>query len=390
MLRHAFVTLFAIILLSGTLAACDGQFEILTGRVRTVVAPQAATLAAQGGKLAGTQASRLLQTAQSKVATESADLKETAKVEAATAAGSLIDTAQARLVTQSAGQVTAAPTQLKDLKDTAQALLATQIALRAPALQTQAAELGAASEARLATEAATRFPFTLTQVAIFNETVQAGLAQVTQTPPVMITQVQDWLETAQAQVAPILNTPLPPDTPPARLPVSTVVYLVRTGDTLSQIASLFDMPVERLVYLNQLRLPWLASSPQNLTPGLALVVAREPDDGAPVTPVGLAAWSGVPGCDVSQVDWLIPPLDCRPAEIDVVSKIDLTAGCIGLNNPLGYTLRHEILTGWMLSGVDGSQSYGWFADRDRNAMIVGPAIVVDKVLYSECRVPGNR
>ena len=115
----AFLSLVTILLLSVLLSGCD--LEIFGWKFGTVVAPPAQTMAAQGGRIAQTQAAKLLQTAQGKIATESADLKETAKVQAATIAAGLIDTAQARLVTESAGKITAAPTQFSETIGTVEA-----------------------------------------------------------------------------------------------------------------------------------------------------------------------------------------------------------------------------------------------------------------------------
>jgi hypothetical protein len=369
------------------LVGCGGEY--LSGQFRTVIAPPAQTVAAQGGRFAGTQSARLLQTAQIKLATESAELKETAKVEAATAAAGVIETAQSGLVTQSAGQVTAAPTKILELKNTTEALIATQAVALQPQVETQAARLVATSESRLATESALRLPQAMTQAAQYLQTAQAGGLQGTLVPPALQTRAADLAGTSQAylatQAAPLLSPPLS-----LVQPVSTIiVYTVREGDDLSSITNLFGIPQEKLVYLNQLRFPWLASSPQNLAPGMVLVVKRQPDDAAPVAPSGLAAWSGEPGCDVSQVDWLIPPIACQPTSLDVVSRIDKTVACVSLANPLGYTLTHELLRGWMLTGADTSNSYGWFADRDRGAVIVGPALVVEKSIYTECRKPGK-
>jgi hypothetical protein len=346
-------------------------------------------VAAQGGRFAGTQSAKLLQTAQIKLATESAKLKETAKVEAATAAAGVIETAQARLVTQSAGQVTAAPTEVLELKNTAQALIATQAVALSPLLKTQAAKLGASSDSLLATESAQHLPQAMTQAAIYLQTAAAGALQGTVIPPALMTPASDLVGTSQAylatQAAPLLPTPIAPVQPASTI----IVYTLRDGDVLSNIASLFGVPQAKLIFLNQLRYPWLAGSPQSLATGMVLVVARQPDDSAPVPPYGLAAWSGVPGCDVSSVDWLLPPIACRPATLDVVSSVDKTVGCVSLDNPLGYTLTHEVLRGWMLTGSDNTSSYGWFADLDRSAVIVGPALVAEKSIYTECRKPGK-
>jgi LysM repeat protein len=375
-LGFAFVLVLVFIL-----SSCDT--ETLSGEFRTVVAPQAQTVAAQGGLIAQTQAAKLLQAAQVKVATESAILKETAKVEAATAAAQLIDTAQARLVTQSAGKVTAAPTNAINLKNTAEALVKTQVVGRAPVLQTQAAILAATVEARLATETGGNLPSAFTQ--------GTGIAQQA---PAIATEAVDLVETARSSIetqAASLSLVWIPSATPAGVISSIVVYIVREGDTLATIAAQFGIPVERIIFLNQYRYPWLVGSPQNLSPGMALVMAVFPgNDSSPVSPSGQAAWSVVPGCNVIQVDWLLPPINCRPAEIDVVTRVAMTVGCVSLSNPLGYTLNHEVLTGWMLTGSDGTSSYSWFADHDRNVVIIGPAIVMEKQTYTECRLPSSR
>jgi hypothetical protein len=379
--------------LSLVFSGCGGQSEYLLEQYRTLVAPPAQTVAAQGGRIAQTQGAMLLQTAQVKLATESANLRETAKVEAATAAASLIDTAQAKLVTQSAGQVTAGPTQFSNLKQTAQTVLETQAAIRLPQLETEAAKLKATSAERLDDEAAKRFPLTLTQAAIFNQTVQAGALQVTQIPPAMRTQAINLGLTAQAglatQVALLQVTPTPLSLAPQQNS-ALIVYLVREGDVLSSVANQFGIPVEKIILLNQLRYPWLEDLPQDLEPGMSLIVGIIPEvNQAPVVPFTLPGWSKTPGCDVSKVDWLASPISCQPATIDIVSKIDMTLGCVSLDNPLGYTLTHETLSGWMLTGADLTAGYGWFVDLDRGAVIVGPAIVTNKSSYTECRTPGK-
>lgn len=379
--------------LSLVLSACEAGIDVLSEQYRTVVAPPARTAAAQGGQIAQTQGAKLLQTAQVKLATESANLKETAKVEAATAAAGAIDTAQAMLVTRSAGQVTAGPTQFTDLKQTAEALLLTQAAIRLPQVETQAAILRATTQARLDEEAAQRFPLTLTQAAAFQQTAESGILHSTLIPTELGSQVSGLASTAQAslatQFARLQATPLPPNLsapPPANTAI--VVYRVRQGDVLSSIASRFGVTQEQIISLNQLRFPWLAGLPDNLEPGMTFVMAVTPDTNQlPVVPFGQAAWSNTPGCVVSQVDWLASPVDCSPATIDVVSKVEMTVGCISLNNPLGYTLTHEVVNGWMLTGADLTASYGWFADLDRRSVIVGPAVVNSTSTYQECRAP---
>lgn len=371
-------------------SGCDGQFELLTGEYGTVIAPPAKTIAAQGGRLAGTQAAKLLQTAQIKMATESAELKETAKVEAATAAAGLIDTAQAKLVTQSAGQVTAVPTNALEFKRTAQAILSTQAALRLPVIQTQAARLAGTAQARLATDAATRFPMSLTQIAAFNATARASGVEATLLGIPVPSEGIDPAATAEASLpnqpqAPV-STPVPA-APDLSTPRTVIVYQVREGDSLAQIASLFGVPQEKLVFLNQARFPWLAESPQSLLAGMTLVMSTIPESVAPVPAAGPARWSQQPGCEVSQVDWLTSPITCTPATIDVVVKVDRSVNCMSLDNPLGYTLTHETPTGWMLTSPDGGQSYGWYVDRARNAVIIGPALVASSGSYTECRQP---
>ncbi len=391
MLNKMFFLLLAALFMALVFSACEGGLEYLSGQYRTVVAPPAKTAAAQGGRIAQTQGAKLLQTAQIKLATESANLKETAKVEAATAAAGVIDTVQAKLVTQSAGQVTAGPTQMSNLRQTAEDLLLTQAAIRLPQVETQAAIIRGTTEARLSEEAAQRFPLTLTQAAAFQQTVQAGIIQSTLVPPAPGSGAAELAMTAQAALATqfALLQATPP--PPAQQTGSTiVVYRVREGDVLSSIASRFGIPVENLISLNQLRFPWLAGLPQNLQPGMALIVAVIPENSqAPVIPFGQPAWSNIPGCDVSQVDWLSSPIDCRYATIDFVSKIEMTVGCVSLKNPLGYTLTHEVVTGWMLSGADNTASYGWFTDLDRRVVIVGPAVVSGTGAYTECRAPSK-
>jgi LysM repeat protein len=389
MLRQRLFGFGLIIVLALGLSACEGQFEWLSGEYRTVVAPPAKTLAAKGGQAAQTQAARLLQTGQARVATDTSNLKETAKVEAATLAAGVIDTAQARLVTQSAGQVTAGPTEFFTLKETAEALFATQAADKLPFIQTQAARLRLTTEAHLATDTAGRFPMSLTQAASFLATAQAGAAPGGTLPPDLLEQSRDLAATLQAGLS---STPQPAQSPaivPTSPSTTLVIYHARQGDSLASIASRFDIPAERLLRLNEVRFPWLAASAQALTPGLSLVVLRQPDNALPVQPPAQAAWSNVPGCDVTLVDWLAPPIDCQEANIDIVTQIEMTGACIALENPLGYTLTHEVVRGWMLTGVDGSYSYGWFVDRDRQVVIVGPALVSARTSYTECRKPSR-
>lgn len=376
------------------LAGCDG--DTLKWQIATVVGPPAEKAVEAGGRAAKTQAAKLLQTAQIKVATESAELKETAKVEAATVAAGVIDTAQAHLVTQSAGQVTALPTEALELRKTGQAIVATEAAQRMPQILTQAASLKETTEARLGTEAAKRFPLTLTQAASFKQTAEAGAAQGTLVPPAAATQAADLLaaarSAAETQAAPFLGTVVPPVLPPsspAQPGAAIIVYTVQAGETLQDIANLFGVSTEKLFLLNMLRYPWLAGQPQNLLPGMILAVSRVPDLPVPVTPSGQVAWSSTQGCDVAQVDWLAPPILCQPATIDWVNQVEKTAACISLSNPLGYTLHHQVLNGWMFSGVDGMLSYGWYPDREHNTIIVGPALITGSTVYTECNAPGS-
>lgn len=385
----AFLSLVTILLLSVLLSGCD--LEIFGWKFDTVVAPPAQTVAAQGGRIAQTQAAKLLQTAQGKIATESADLKETAKVQAATIAAGLIDTAQARLVTESAGKVTAAPTQLSETIGTVEAGVQTQAAARFPALQTESAALLATSEARLATAAVQDFPLSMTQAAAFYQTAQARLALVPSLPPLLDEQPADLAATAAnaaailaSQAAPLLATPLPV---PSQMESELIVYLTREGDALPQIASQFSIPLEDIFQLNQLRYPGLSGAVDQLPAGLTLILARRPNDGSPVQPANQAPWSNTPGCNVSQVDWLAAPLNCLPAEIDLVTKVEMTAACISFSNPLGYTQTHEILRGWMLKDANNARSYAWFIDQARRAVIAGPAVVSEKTIYTECKAP---
>jgi hypothetical protein len=367
------------------LAGCQAGLEDFTRGYRTLIAPPANTLAAQGGRVAGTQAARLLQTAQIKVATESAELRETAKVEAATAAGSLIDTAQARLVTESAGQVTSGPTQLVELRDTAQALVATQAFANLPVIQTQVAQMG--EQGRPSPGGQPEAGETNGFAQALELTQAALLAQIQSTPiPPDVSQAElQWTIQALAatRLAPYPETPIPSFVAGAA-PATLVVYHFRPGDRLSAVAYLIRTPLEKLIYLNQLRYPWLASSPEQLVPGMALVVARQPDNGLPVTPPGQVAWSDTPGCDVSRVDWLLPPVECQRVAIEITEEIRQTLGCISLDNPLGYTLKRRVIEGWMLTGADGTYSYGWFIDRGRQAVVVGPALIAASNAYTEC------
>jgi LysM repeat protein len=351
------------------LSGCGGQFETLASRAGTVFAPPAQTVAAQGGQIAGTQAARLLQTAQVRVATESALLKETAKVQAATAAGSLIDTAQAKLVTESAGQVTAGPTELANLKNTAEALVATQVFERLPFIQTQAAGVASTALIPLGTESTN--------------------LQATVLPPEAVQAAGEMQATLQSLAAtelyPLSATPVPPTVPADPVGPTIIVYIVNSGDSLSSISRVFGISIEQLVFYNQLRYPWLAKPSADLVPGMTLVVGRQPDTGSPISPSGQVPWSGIAGCDVSRVDWLLPPINCQTASIDVVEKFDLSLGCISLNNPLGNTARHRAIKGWILTGADGTRSYGWYVDRGRGAVIVGPALISSSRQYVECQ-----
>lgn len=393
MRSKAFLFVCFIVLGAILLSGCDG--EVFGWKFGTVVAPPAQTVAAQGGRIAQTQAARLLQTAQGKVATESAELKETAKVEAATIAAGLIDTAQARLVTESAEKVTAAPTQLVELKGTLDAGIRTQAVEHFPAVQTEGAVLRATSEARLATAAVEEFPLSMTQAAAFYQTAQARLGISAALPPELGNRPAEDAPAAvaatagallAAQPTPALATPPPASSTAER---ELIVYITQEGDSLPKIASQFALPVEKLLYLNQLRYPGLAGAMDRLPAGLILILSSRPDDGNPVQPANQAPWSNTPGCNVSQVDWLAAPIDCLPATIDVITKIEMTAACISLNNALGYTQTHEVIRGWMLKDAYHARSYGWFIDTGRRAIIVGPAIIAEKTIYTECKASGS-
>lgn len=382
-----------LVICSAALAAGCGV-ETLSGEYRTVVAPVAKTLVERGGNAAETQAAKLLQTGQVKLATESANLRETAKVQAATAAGALIDTAQAELVTQAAGGVTAAPTQLDELSETAQAFAATQAAQGIPFVATQAARL----LGTVAPGAAEKLLPTL---------LPPSPPAVDEGPPPV--QVEATL------LSPVEATPAPPG---SRLPtVETgfpyqldgdrarqqrpdsgilparvfVVYNVEVGDTIEKVAAQFGTPAQYLIWLNQIRFSWLMTPPHVLLPGSNLVILRQPDDPEnPLYPPLEPPWSVTPGCNVSQVDWLQPPIECYPAVIDVVTRVGRSFSCITWDNPLGETAIHQIIDGWTLRGADGAISYGWFIDRGKNSVIVGPAIIAGTSTYQQCGKKMNR
>jgi LysM repeat protein len=70
------------------------------------------------------------------------------------------------------------------------------------------------------------------------------------------------------------TTPLPGEPPPTRTPVEPTVYIVQTGDTLSNVASKFDVTLQDLMLANGL------SDPDYVQVGQELVI---PIGGLPVT-----------------------------------------------------------------------------------------------------------
>lgn len=362
--------------------------ETFSNEYRTVVAPVAKTLVERGGNVAETQAAKLLQTGQVKIATESANLRETAKVEAATAAGALIDTAQAELVTQSAGQVTAAPTQVSELNATVQSFAATQAAHGIPYVATQAMRMLGTIVPGLPTEA----PGEAQAQSLPTEQAQQAVpSQEFSVPAPQATPTINWYATLQSlstppaqprqnQSPPLTSTPIPART--------LIIYTVQVGDTIEQVAAQFGLQADYLAWLNQLRYPWLVNPPHVLLPGSTLVVSRLPDDPFhPLYPVPEPHWSSRPGCNVQQVDWLQSPIECIPAVIDIVISVQNSFSCITLKNPLGAMTTHQVVNGWLLRGAEGASSYGWFIDRLKNSIVVGPAIVSGKSSYQMCEKP---
>jgi hypothetical protein len=384
------------------LAGCDYVGEYQFG---TVIAPPAQTIAAQGGRIAQTQAARLMITAQAGLATESADLRETAKVMAATAAGQVIDTAQAGLVTESAQQVTVAPTRIVEAGQTLAALVETQAALRLPQIETLAASLAQTAGVPIPTSQAPAAGVLPTQIADFSATLQVlptslvfptALATPAPVDPSGLqTQVAYAAQTAQAvaataaayAVAPPQAAPLPSSL--GSLGAGLIVsYRVREGDSLESIARRFNISQDKLLRLNQARYPELLLDRDKLQPGWMLILSSAPE-GLPIQGATSPMWSSTAGCDVSQTSWLVAPVTCQQVSLDYVSDIYFSLDCISLNNPVGVTKKHTLLQGWILTDARSVLNYNLYFDKDRSIALVGPVVVFDESTYTACGLPGK-
>jgi LysM repeat protein len=234
------------------------------------------------------------------------------------------------------------------------------------------------------TAAAEAERFVKTQTAHLQETAQAAIQ----------TKAVSFKETAEAQVATesarLLATKIPATAPPPT-GKEVITYTVVKGDNLSMIAKQFSTTVDALIQLNKERYPSLVTNPRYIEIGWILIVSftvKEISTPAP-TPVP-TPWSTTPDCDVSRIYWLTPPITCEESVLDAVSEIGLSLGCVVWDdNPLGYYMTHTIYRGWILKDANNVLSYGWFVDKEKNLVVIGPAIVVEKTNYVECGIPGN-
>ncbi len=224
--------------------------------------------------------------------------------------------------------------------------------------------------------------------------VQTNAAKLKDTAePALETQAVRLKETAQAEIATqaarLVATQVPASTPPPTGD-GVATYIVVEGDTLSKIASKFSIPVQTLVDLNRERYPSLVTNPDHVEVDWVLIASTPEDVPAPAPPAAPTPWSNTPGCDVSTVYWLVPPITCEESVVNVVTEIGHSVGCINLeDNPLGYYIRHTIYKGWILTDANNVVSYGWFVDKERNSVVVGPAIVLETTPLVECAIPGN-
>ncbi|MBK7181183.1 MAG: hypothetical protein IPH82_29055 [Chloroflexi bacterium] len=100
------------------------------------------------------------------------------------------------------------------------------------------------------------------------------------------------------------------------------------------IAHRFDTTTERLIELNAGQYPSLLDTPNYVEVGWVIIVAIEP----PATPVPIPTpFSNTPGCDVSNIYWLEPPITCQRYTVELVTDVSLSIACVVLDdNPLGY------------------------------------------------------
>ena len=366
------------------LAGCTPQEQ---AEVLTAIAPPAQTAAAQGKYFAETQAANLVDSAQALLATEAAKFKQTAKARAATEIAELLDTAQAHLVTEAIKQVTLAPTTWMVLKSTAEAAFGTQAVLRLPQAQTQALVILKSAQVKLSTEAAVHGPQALTEVAAFNRTAEAVASQAPQNAAQIQTQQAGAESTSQALTVTqqvLLSTPSPSSTSREALPV-IVTYTASHDESLSAIARRFSLSVDRLLQLNQARLPDLQLDPNRVQQGWTLILSVVPQEifTPGVVPIQVP-WSSTPGCDVSQVDWLLPPIACENFALEVVSNTGHSSGCLSLDNLSGTMQTFTRYEGWLLTDSRGVLSYGWYLDERDSIVLIGPAIIVQQSSRTAC------
>lgn len=208
----------------------------------------------------------------------------------------------------------------------------------------------------------------------------------------VVTEAAGAAATAKARVATEaarLLTPKAPGTPEAPVGNAVVTYTVVEGDTLTEIAHQFSLDVNALVQLNRDRYPSLQRDPNHVEIGWVLIVATGPEVTSTPPPPAPTTLPSSPVCDESSVYWA-QGFKCEEYQLDAVTKIGLNVGCIVFRrNPLGYYKEHTVYTGWVLTRNGYTISYGWYADRELNKTVIGPAIVKEKHTYVECGIPRN-
>lgn len=185
-------------------------------------------------------------------------------------------------------------------------------------------------------------------------------------------------------------TPQPPSTAQPPKSNDVVTYTVKQGDTLSKIASVYSLELNDLITLNQDRYPSLVQNPDHVEIGWVLIVST--GSGKSISPPPSPAPSTIAfptTCDQTSVYWT-DNFSCEPYRLDAVTEIGLSIGCVVFDdNPLGYFKTHTIYDGWVITRNGYIFSYGWFIDKDKNQVVIGPAIVEKTTKYVECGIPGN-
>jgi hypothetical protein len=170
-----------------------------------------------------------------------------------------------------------------------------------------------------------------------------------------------------------------------------VTYSVVKGDTLSKIASTYSIKTDNLIELNRDRYPSLRENPNYVEVGWILIIST--GSGQPISPPPSPASEKIiipSTCDENLVYWAEEGFDCQPYRLDAVTEIGLLKfACINDANPLGYSKTHTIYDGWVITKKGNIFSYGWFMDKEKKQVVIGPAIITKTTKYVVCGIPAN-